>query len=994
MSSDRRDLISDLYHRALARAPEERAAFLVEACNGDEALRAEVASLLEFEPASARLLERPAVAVAVVAAGATSMIDRRLGPYTITAPLGAGGMGEVYRARDSKLGRDVAIKILPAHFTSDPERRARFAREARALATLNHPHIGAIYGLEEADGVSALVLELVEGPTLADRLERGPLPVAGALAIARHIAEALEAAHEKGVVHRDLKPANIVLQGALDRLSNEVQAKVLDFGLAKPMALDVTAGPQPAPSGSFDGTADGRILGTPAYMSPEQARGQAIDNRSDIWAFGCVLFEMLSGRRAFAGETISDTFVSVLEREPDWSALPKATPPSVRRVLRRCLEKSLSVRLRDIGDARLEIDEAGLSPSLGQPTDAATSVDTGPSLITIALFVCAIVASSLLSLTLFRQRPAALPLTHLEASVAPAEEIGGVEGRPARTAFALSPDGRTIVFSGRQEGRRALFARPLERSSGTLIPGTEGAINPFFSPEGRWVAYWSPAGIRKVRLDGGPSLLIAASPMVFGASWGDDGRIVFAGAGGGLLDVSSEGGSVAALTVTNTQQGEVSHRLPHVLPGGDAVLFTVTHNRFPRWDKSEIWVYSRRTRDSKRLIEGGADARYVSSGHLLYAREGTLIAVPFDSQRLEITGAAFGALSDVMQAAYVTGSSADTGAMQLGVSSNGTLVYLAGGVYSAPECHVVQVDRTGRAQRLPIPPKAFRILRLSPDDSRMALSTAGRERGIWLYDFARATFSRLVAAGRGFAPLWTPPNGDRIVFAGGTVGPDQLLSVDADGSGAVTTLVRSAQSLVPAAWTPNASQLLYYALAAEFGSEPLAGTTVWAHAMQPDPAPKAVSRTLASGGGAAVSPNGRWIAYHSTEDGHAQVWVEPYEAPGRRLQVSTDGGGSPVWRRDGKELFYVKYTNGGGFGAGVADFAVMAVPVDWHRADPFGVPRQLFAGSYSMNQPAHGYDVSSDGERILLLEPRSRAPDVITHLNVVEHWLDGLQAKR
>ena len=987
MSGDHWRRIEDICHDALERPADDRAAFVRDACAGDEVLRAEVESLLANHSRAEALGTGLGIRDSGLGMSTEELIGTQIGVYKVVSLLGAGGMGEVYRARDTKLGRDVAVKFLPRAFTTDPDRLARFEREARMLASLNHPHIGGIYGFEEYDGAPALVLELVEGRTLADRVAKGPLSLSESLGIAKQIADALDAAHERGIVHRDLKPANI-------KITPEGVVKVLDFGLAKVFAgesgLDLTQ----SPTVTVGGTRGGAILGTAAYMSPEQARGQAVDKRTDIWAFGCVLFEMLSGRRAFAGETISDTFVSVLEREPDWSALPKATPPSVRRVLRRCLEKSLSVRLRDIGDARLEIDEAGLSPSLGQPTDAATSVDTGPSLITIALFVCAIVASSLLSLTLFRQRPAALPLTHLEASVAPAEEIGGVEGRPARTAFALSPDGRTIVFSGRQEGRRALFARPLERSSGTLIPGTEGAINPFFSPEGRWVAYWSPAGIRKVRLDGGPSLLIAASPMVFGASWGDDGRIVFAGAGGGLLDVSSEGGSVAALTVTNTQQGEVSHRLPHVLPGGDAVLFTVTHNRFPRWDKSEIWVYSRRTRDSKRLIEGGADARYVSSGHLLYAREGTLIAVPFDSQRLEITGAAFGALSDVMQAAYVTGSSADTGAMQLGVSSNGTLVYLAGGVYSAPECHVVQVDRTGRAQRLPIPPKAFRILRLSPDDSRMALSTAGRERGIWLYDFARATFSRLVAAGRGFAPLWTPPNGDRIVFAGGTVGPDQLLSVDADGSGAVTTLVRSAQSLVPAAWTPNASRLLYYALAAEFGSEPLAGTTVWAHAMQPDPAPKAVSRTLASGGGAAVSPNGRWIAYHSTEDGHAQVWVEPYEAPGRRLQVSTDGGGSPVWRRDGKELFYVKYTNGGGFGAGVADFAVMAVPVDWHRADPFGVPRQLFAGSYSMNQPAHGYDVSSDGERILLLEPRSRAPDVITHLNVVEHWLDGLQAKR
>ncbi len=301
MTSDQRNRISDLYHRARERTPGERAAFLKDACDGDDGLRQEVESLLEFESPSARFLERPAADVAAEAAGVTSMIDRQIGPYTIVAPLGAGGMGEVYRARDSKLGRDVAIKILPSHFTADPERRSRFAREARTLATLNHPHIGAIYGLEEADGVSALVLELVEGQTLADRLERGPLPLPQALAIARQIAEALDAAHEKGIVHRDLKPANIVLQGAPDRLSADVRAKVLDFGLAKPMATDGAAAPTQGPSDSFGGTADGRILGTPAYMSPEQARGLTVDKRTDIWAFGCVLFEMLAGRRAIRG---------------------------------------------------------------------------------------------------------------------------------------------------------------------------------------------------------------------------------------------------------------------------------------------------------------------------------------------------------------------------------------------------------------------------------------------------------------------------------------------------------------------------------------------------------------------------------------------------------------------------------------------------------------------------------------------------------------------
>ena len=368
----RRSQISDLYHAAMDWSPADRDAFLREACGQDEALRQEIESLLQFESRSAGFLESPAAVIAGALAGTpdrSAMVGRRLGPYSIVAPLGAGGMGEVYRARDSKLGRDVAIKILPLHFTADPERRARFAREARTLATLNHPHIGAIYGLEESDGMTALVLELVEGPTLADRLERGPLPVPDALAIARQIAEALEAAHEKGIVHRDLKPANIVLQGALDRLSNDVQAKVLDFGLAKPMAVDLAAGPTGPASRSFGGTADGRILGTPAYMSPEQARGLPVDKRTDIWGFGCVLFEMLTGRRAFDGDTVTDTLARILDHEPDWNALPTDTPVPIRKLLERCLRKDPKRRLHDIADALIELEDSSLAPG--------SSADTG-----------------------------------------------------------------------------------------------------------------------------------------------------------------------------------------------------------------------------------------------------------------------------------------------------------------------------------------------------------------------------------------------------------------------------------------------------------------------------------------------------------------------------------------------------------------------------------------------------------------------------------------
>ena len=441
MASDGRDRISDLYHRALERRPEERAAFLAQASDGDEALRQEVESLLECEPVSARFLETPAAVAATDLAGTSDeshMIGRQLGPYAIVAPLGAGGMGEVYRARDTKLGRDVAIKILPSHFTADPERRARFAREAHLLATLNHPHIGAIYGLEETDGLTALVLELVEGPTLADRLARGPLRIAEALAIARQIAEALDAAHEKGIVHRDLKPANVVLQtaaNALGVLSGDVRARVLDFGLAKTMAVGIEGDLTQRPSGSLDGTEEGRILGTPAYMSPEQARGHPIDKRTDIWAFGCVLFEMLTGHLAFEGDTASDTLAHVIEREPDWSFLPAGTPREIRRLLEHCLRKEPKRRLHDIADAIVELDDAVHSPA---PTAADEAPPPRPRLFQWLGWGSAGLLGVVVLFWSLASQPPTLPDPVTFELTPPA-------GSEATYASIISPNGRYIV---------------------------------------------------------------------------------------------------------------------------------------------------------------------------------------------------------------------------------------------------------------------------------------------------------------------------------------------------------------------------------------------------------------------------------------------------------------------------------------------------------------------------------------------------------------------
>ena len=590
MEPDGRHQISDLYHAALERPPEERTAFLKEACEGDEALRQEIESLLRYASAPARFLETPAPEmVAGAVAGPLrkpAMVGRQLGPYTIVAPLGAGGMGEVYRAHDSKLGRDVAIKVLPPHFMSDPERRARFAREARALATLNHPHIGAIYGLEEAEGVTALVLELVEGPTLADRLARGPLPVSDALAIARQIADALDAAHEKGIVHRDLKPANIVLQGgagASGPTSGDARAKVLDFGLAKTMAVGLEGDLTQRPSGSLDGTAEGRILGTPAYMSPEQARGQAVDKRTDIWAFGCVLFEMLAGQRPFGGDTMSDTFVSILEREPDWSALPAGTPASIRTLLDRCLRKDPRKRLHDIADAFIDIDDR--DPALSSPAGAGVSAvvvrrrnrERLGWTIAVVLGVALLGAVSVLVVQVRRQQPAADPV---EFTIGAPDNwlLAGDAFTGGAPSFAIAPDGRHVAVVAFSQGLSMLWVRSITMPPWRRLEGTEGASSPFWSPDSQSIGFFAsealPPGdawLKTVRVSGGLPVELCRVPHgERSATWSRGGVIIFGGSGV-LQKIPSAGGKPTP--VTKLENGENAHRWPWFLPDDEHFLY-------------------------------------------------------------------------------------------------------------------------------------------------------------------------------------------------------------------------------------------------------------------------------------------------------------------------------------------------------------------------------------------------------------------------------------
>ncbi|MCH9034460.1 MAG: serine/threonine-protein kinase, partial [Planctomycetes bacterium] len=617
------------------------------------------------------------------------------GPYKIIAPLGAGGMGEVYRARDAKLDREVAIKVLPDTFARDPERIARFQREAKVLASLNHPSIAAIYGFEESDGKRFLVLELVEGETLAERLRGGVLPVDEALEVCKQIAEALEAAHEKGVIHRDLKPGNVMIRP-------DGSVKVLDFGLAKAFSpIDEVSPTQIAESPTITAafTRPGVVLGTAAYMSPEQARGKPLDKRTDIWSFGVVLYECLGGRRPFEGETATDLIAKILERDPDWTGLPGDTPLTVQLLLKRCLQKDRKRRLHDIGDARIEIEEALSEPWVEKATLAGVSRPTRwglavPWSIT-ALMV--IIVISLIVRGWMGSTPSVPRLVWRFAIDLPAEAPVAVADN---LSVALSPDGTRLVYVGERDGGTQLYLRVIDEFAVTPIPGTEDGTGPFFSPDGKWVGYFDyRAGkLKKVPLRGGGTIDICdAPPSSRGASWGMDDVIVFTrGITGGLYTVSATGGTPQPLATPDFEKGEKSCRLPQILPGGKGVLFTMSTSDIDSYDEASIAVVLLETGERKILFKGGSNARYAPTGHIVYARAGSLMAVPFDLERLEVTGPPFQILKGVV-------TSDIYGSAQFSFSGDGTLIYVPGG----PEIYysrLVLVDRRGEFHPLPVVP--------------------------------------------------------------------------------------------------------------------------------------------------------------------------------------------------------------------------------------------------------------------------------------------------
>jgi serine/threonine protein kinase/Tol biopolymer transport system component len=835
----------------------------------------------------------------------------RLGPYEIIAAVGAGGMGEVYRARDTKLGRDVALKILPAAFASDPDRLARFHREAQVLASLNHPHIGAIYGFEDSGETHALVLEFVDGPTLADRIAQGPIPLDEALPIATQIAEALEAAHEQGIIHRDLKPANI-------KLKPDGTVKVLDFGLAK-LAESAGSG-QPVTGSALSMsptitspammTGVGVLLGTAAYMSPEQARGKAVDKRADIWAFGCIVYEMLTGERAFAGNEVTDTIAFIITKEPDWTALPDVTPPVIRRLLRRCLEKDRQRRLPDVGVARLDIDEALAAPAnetIRTGTAAPQPVKTAwrravPWTVASASLV---VAGATLWVSAPWRSTSQPALQRLSVELGADTSLLTDQG----AAAIISPDGQTLAFVAQPNGAATsqLYVRRLDQLQAQPLTGGDGARDPFFSPDGRWIGFFAGGKLKKISAGGGAAVTLADAPNSRGAVWAADDSIVFqpinaqpAGSDGGpLLRVSSSGGRPEQLT--KLVGDEVTHRWPQVLPGGKAVLFTVHNTTLAGYEDANIVVQSLAEGTRKVLVRGGYFARYLPSGHLVYMHEGTVFAVPFDVESLAVEGQAVPAIEGVA-------TNTQFGGAQFAVSSTGTLVYVAGSSFYSLEAPVSWMDRKGAVSVLRRTPARWSNPQFSPDGRVLAIDIAGGSLAagdVWTYDLGRDTLSRLTFDGTNRKPVWSP-DGQRIVFSSRREDDAyNLYWQHADGTGDVQRLTESRNPQYAASWHPSGKFLAFFELNGQASNDlmivPLEGNE--ASGWKPGKAFVFLA-TPAGEREPVFSPDGRWIAYSSTESGPAEVYVRPFPGPGGKWQISTGGGDWPTWSRAGRELFY------------------------------------------------------------------------------------------
>jgi Tol biopolymer transport system component len=866
------------------------------------------------------------------------MIGTTIGPYEIRSALGAGGMGEVYRARDSKLGRDVALKVLPQALALDADRVARFRREAQVLASLNHANIGTIHGLEELDGVPVLVLELVEGPTLADRLVHGPVPIDEAFAIARQMAEALEAAHEHGIVHRDLKPANV-------KLRPDGVVKVLDFGLAK--ALD-----GPPEAGHYAGdrsvrlqpdltrsptitspamTRIGVILGTASYMSPEQARGLAVDRGADIWAWGCVLFEMLAGRRAFDGADTTDVIAAVIRGEPDWSHLPSDAPASVRRLLRRCLEKDPRRRLADIRDARFTLEDLGKEPD----TVAAALVHPYRErfLWAAALLAC-IAASTALFWRAGTLAPAAREM-RVEITTPPTTDL---------VSIGLSPDGERLAYVASSDGRQMLWLRSLATGEAQALTGTDGASFPFWSPDSRSIGYFAAGRLHRIDADGGSPKEITPAAVGSGGTWSSQGVILYTGVPDAPISQVSDSGGPVTL-VPGSTPGKGGNRFPQFLPDGRHYLYFVAEP-----DVRGVYLGTLDGPERRRLLHADAAAVFAPPARILFVRAGTLFTQRFDPAILMLDGepvsVATGVAVDNVGAAAVSGSSV------------GTIVYRVGS--SNRQRQLVWFDRSGAPLGEPFPVDSMGPLNhdFSPDELQLVMNrTLGGNADIWTLDLERrGAFTRLTTASTpDISPVWSP-DGSRIVYSGRQKDGFDLAEIPATGTGRESVVFSGPVAEVPLDWSRDGRHVLFRS---QF--DPKTSVDIWALPMQGERTPFPVAQTVADEGVGSFSPDGRWVAFESNESGRYEIYVQSFPTAAARPIVSTGGGLQPRWAPDGKEIYYI-----------APDGRLMSVQL---RFSPDGrtvapaPPVPLFlarVSTTSVGGSRHEYLVARDGKRFLM----------------------------
>jgi serine/threonine protein kinase len=966
MTPERWKQIEQLCNAALERDANQRAAFLLQACGGDDELRREVESLLAQEKPADRFLESSDAGRAVEKMvmgrgdGAKKLIGKRLGSYQIVSLLGAGGMGEVYRARDTRLDRTVAIKILPERLADRTDLRERFEREARTIASLNHPHICTLYDVGREGGTDYLVMEFVDGETLAERLKKGPLPLDQVLRYAIEVADALDKAHRKGITHRDLKPGNIML--------TKSGAKLLDFGLAKLRLRSDSGAPlSELPTEKSEVTATGTILGTLQYMAPEQLEGKEADARTDIFAFGAVLYEMAAGKKAFEGKSQASLIAKILETDPaPISTLQPMTPPTLDHLVKRCLgkepderwqsTKDICEQLRWISDSRQQTDPPALVGVVAQQRRVKKR------LFWAGMVVAALAAARLVLFLYphFRQPTPEVRTIRFTVSAPTGQDFPVLGNTPS--FLSVSPDGSKLTFVAvDSKNHSMLWLRDLGSQTAQPLPGTDGALAPFWSPDSRFIAFSDNTSLKRIAVAGGPAQTIAASPALGGGTWNRDGLILFAAStfGGPILRVSAAGGSATPMAIRfDTPGTQMGYAWPTFLPDGRHFLYLA---RGEVTTSGSIYAGSLDSKEAKLLLKTNSAALYSPPGYLLYVRAGTLLAQPFDADRLELRGEAV-PIAESLQFSPLNGRAG------VAVSDNGVLAYRS--VPPTGQLRFVLADRKGAEQALAAPPHAYRNPRLSPDGQRVAVTIDEGGSQEWVLDIARGTLSRLTfECSYNGGTAWTP-DGKRVTFGSDRAGTRNLFWQLADGSGGAERLVISNHTQVAGFWSPDGRTLAFEETGAGTGYD------IWTFRLG-DQMAQPFLQTRFNEIAPRFSPDGHWLAYASDESGRYEIYVQPYPGPGGKWQISTEGGTEPIWTRNG-ELFY---RNGE---------KLMVVQATTRPSFSAGNPKVLFEGRYATYQSIADYDVTADGQRFLFLKTGEEGRQEI---NVVVNWTEELKQK-